>query len=48
MVLTPEKLMWYDDAKKTKVLGCTNLKLLKAELKITQKGHIHLDFKGEC
>ena len=47
MVLTPEKLMSFEDENKKKAIGCINLKILFTELQLSEE-ELVLDFKGEC
>lgn len=47
MVLTPEKLISFEDEKKQKAIGCINFKILLTELHVCEEGLV-LDFKGEC
>lgn len=44
--LTSEKLYFFEDRKKEKVVGCVNLKLMPAQLK-NEDNNIVLDFLGE-
>lgn len=45
--LTSEKLFFFEDSSKKKVVGCVNLKLLPADIKV-ENDEIILDFMGEC
>lgn len=45
--LTSQKLFFFEDNSKKKVVGCINLRLLPAEVKVENE-EITLDFMGEC
>lgn len=36
VVLTSEKLVWFEDNKKAKAIGCANLRLLRAYIRKTE------------
>ena len=45
--LTPEKLFFFEDDHKEKIIGCVNIKIIP--LQVRQEGEdIVLDFNGEC
>lgn len=45
-VLTPEKLFFFEDEKKSKVIGCINIKLIPMLVQMNER-KIILDFEGE-
>lgn len=45
--LTPEKLFFFENHKKQKVIGCINIKIIPLVVSL-KDGEIILDFQGEC